>query len=112
MSVALRNRSARRGKVLRLATSEVAALLPEVPAWTLEGAQLGRSYHFAGFPALVVFVNRLAALAQAEDHHPDFAAHFDRLDVTLTTHDVAGLTENDFIVAAKLDALFEAAPSP
>ena len=51
-------------------------------------------------------MNRVAEVAEAEGcHHPDFAVHYNRVDFTIFTHDVGGLSENDFIVAAKIDAL-------
>jgi 4a-hydroxytetrahydrobiopterin dehydratase len=53
----------------------------------------------------MAFVDKMAALAEAEAHHPDFSVHYSRVDVTLSTHAARGLTENDFILAAKLDAL-------
>ena len=51
------------------------------------------------------FVNKLSDIAEGEGHHPDFCVHYNRVDVTLWTHAINGLTENDFIVAAKLDKI-------
>ncbi|MOA70730.1 putative pterin-4-alpha-carbinolamine dehydratase [compost metagenome] len=51
------------------------------------------------------FLNRMAEVAEAEGHHPDFYVHYNRVDITLWTHAAEGLTENDFILAAKIDAL-------
>ncbi len=100
---------AKRGKTPRLSAVEVEALRGEVPAWSVVAAEahleLRRTLKFADFAALMAFVNKLATLAEAEDHHPDFSVHYSRLDLVLWTHDAGGLTKNDFILAAKLDAL-------
>jgi 4a-hydroxytetrahydrobiopterin dehydratase len=55
----------------------------------------------------MAFLNRLAPLAEAENHHPDFAVHYNRVQVTLWTHVSGGITENDLILAAKIDQLLE-----
>ena len=54
----------------------------------------------------MAFVDKMAALAEQEGHHPDFCVHGSRVDVTLWTHAARGLSENDFILASKLDAIF------
>ncbi len=70
--------------------------------------QLHRHLRFRDFAEAMRFVNAMAAVAEAEGHHPDFSVHYASVDVTLWTHAIGGLSENDFIVAAKLDALPEA----
>jgi len=67
--------------------------------------KLHKHHRFKDFGEAMRFVNAMAALAEAEGHHPDFAVHYSTVDVTLWTHAVGGLSENDFILAAKLDAL-------
>lgn len=105
----LRDAQAHRGRLPQIDRANAAPLLAEVPAWRWEvgagGAQLLRSLAFESFRALIAFVNQLADLAEAEDHHPDFTVSYRRLDLTLTTHDAGGVTRNDFILAAKIDAL-------
>lgn len=109
MSVPLRDRHARPGKVPKLSEAELAAGLVEIPKWSSAGGvRLNRGIKFKDFVELMGFVNRLAALAQAENHHPDFSVHYDQLDLTLWTHDAGGLTENDLVLAAKIDALLAA----
>lgn len=93
------------GDVPRLSDAEAEALLPQVPAWAIAGDRLHRHFTFADFRAAMVFLNRMAEVAEAEGHHPDFAVHYREVDVTIWTHAVGGLTENDFILAAKIDAL-------
>jgi 4a-hydroxytetrahydrobiopterin dehydratase len=93
-----------------LADPTIQLLLGEVPGWVLrpEGgeARIGKSYTFDDFLGAMAFVDRMAALAEDEGHHPDFCVHYSRVDVTLWTHAVKGLSENDFILASKLDAIF------
>lgn len=82
------------------------ALARQTPAWKAEADRLVRTFAFPDFLAAMRFVNALADLAQAEDHHPDFTLRYSKLEVSSWTHDVHGLSENDFILAAKLDALY------
>ena len=84
-------------------------LLGEVPGWALrheagKPPRITRGYEFADFLAAMAFVGKMAALAEEEGHHPDFCVHYSKVDVTLWTHAVGGLSENDFILASKLDA--------
>lgn len=84
-------------------------LLGEVPRWSLrdepgQEAKISRRFEFADFVAAMAFVGKIASIAEEEQHHPDFCVHYSRVDVTLWTHSVRGLSENDFILAAKLDA--------
>jgi 4a-hydroxytetrahydrobiopterin dehydratase len=107
MTTALRDRRcvACTGDMPRLDDAGVAALLAQVPGWRVVDGRLTRRFTFPDFVTAIRFVNRLADTAEAENHHPDFAVHYARVDVTIWTHAVDGLTENDFILAAKLDAL-------
>jgi 4a-hydroxytetrahydrobiopterin dehydratase len=90
-----------------LTEAEVAEALRQLPGWTASdgGTRLTRSYPFKDFAAAIAFVNALATLATAEDHHPDFTVRWNTVEVTSWTHDAGGLTDNDFILAARLDAL-------
>jgi 4a-hydroxytetrahydrobiopterin dehydratase len=98
---------ARRGSEHRLTEARVRELLPEVPGWELaeDGHALVRTYRFDDYYRTMAFVNALAFMAHREDHHPDLGVHYDRCVVRYSTHDVGGLSENDFICAAKADAL-------
>ena len=93
------------GRVSALDAAAIAALLPHVPAWTARDAKLHRTFQFEDFVAAMRFVNTMADLAEAEGHHPDFLVHYNTVDVSIWTHAVGGLTENDFILAAKIDTL-------
>ncbi|NYZ61245.1 4a-hydroxytetrahydrobiopterin dehydratase [Luteimonas deserti] len=97
----------RRGAEHRLPEARLRELLPELPEWTLaeDGQALTRTFRFDDYHRTMAFVNALAFIAHREDHHPDLGVHYDRVHVRYSTHDVGGLSENDFICAAKADAL-------
>ena len=93
-------------------------LLPEVPGWTLVELEDGRlalrrTLKFKDFKGAWAFFDRVAELAEREGHHPDFLIRWNRVTLTLTTHAIRGLSENDFILAAKVNALLDSpADSP
>ncbi|MCC6543660.1 MAG: 4a-hydroxytetrahydrobiopterin dehydratase [Nitrospirae bacterium] len=80
-------------------------IIKEIPLWTLKDGHLFRSFKFRDFKEAMIFVNSLADLAEDEGHHPDICIHYNRVDVELWTHAIKGLSENDFIIAAKADRL-------
>lgn len=85
---------------------QAAEYMPQVPNWELrDGKSLRRRFRFRGFRESMAFVNQMADLAEAEGHHPDFYVNYNRVRVDLTTHAIGGLSENDFIMAAKIDQL-------
>jgi 4a-hydroxytetrahydrobiopterin dehydratase len=88
-----------------LAPAQIEDLRQQIPDWELRGQRLVRTIKFKDFKGSMAFVNRMAELAESEGHHPDFCVHYANVEVTLWTHDVGGLSENDFILAAKLDQL-------
>ena len=82
------------------------ALANEVPNWTVvQEHQLERIFKFPDFVTALAFVNRIGEIAEAEGHHPDMELGWGRVAVKIYTHKVDGLTESDFILAAKIDAL-------
>jgi 4a-hydroxytetrahydrobiopterin dehydratase len=95
------------GGTLALKVGEVEVLLSQVQGWRVEpgDVDLRKRFKFSKFTDTIAFVNRMAELAEAEGHHPDFCVHFTVLDVSLSTHAIGGLSENDFILAAKIDRL-------
>ncbi len=97
----------RKGNEHRLPEARIRELLPDVPGWErVEGGHaLSKSFAFKDYYRTIAFVNALAFMANREDHHPDLGVHYDRCVVRYSTHDVGGLSENDFICAAKADAL-------
>ncbi len=89
-----------------LTPDEAAARMGQVPGWELrDGKSLRRRFRLRGFRQAIAFVNGMADLAEEEGHHPDFRVSYNRVTVDLTTHAIGGLSENDFIMAAKLDRL-------
>ncbi len=88
-----------------LSEVEIAARLREVPLWKREGGAIGRTWTFEDFPPALAFINRVGALAEAANHHPDIYNSWATVRLTLTTHDAGGLTDRDFELAKKIDAL-------
>jgi 4a-hydroxytetrahydrobiopterin dehydratase len=92
----------------RVTEAEIAEFTREVSAWQLlerDGiARLERVFHFPSFADALAFTNRVAALAEAEGHHPALLTEWGRVTVTWWTHKIRGLHRNDFIMAAKTDA--------
>jgi 4a-hydroxytetrahydrobiopterin dehydratase len=96
-----------RGGIPPLSAEAAQGLLREAAGWRLEqnATRLERRFEFRDFVEAMKFVNRVADLAEREGHHPDFAIHWNKVDLTLWTHKIGGLHENDFIVAAKVNRL-------
>ena len=92
-----------------LGRGEIADLLTQVEGWNVEESEghlrLSKVFKFKGFMPGVELVNRIAPIAEAEKHHPDLLLSYGSLTVWLWTHAAGGLTENDFILAAKIDRL-------
>jgi len=95
-----------RQTVNRLDEKEVGELLNQLEDWELtDDAAIARIYRFKNFYETIAFVNALAWIANREDHHPDLEVGYNRCRVYYTTHSVNGLSRNDFICAARIDAL-------
>ncbi len=90
---------------LPLPHREAERLLPEIPGWNLAGEELVRELTFKDFRQAMVFVNRVADLAESEAHHPDMHVSYNRVRLVLRTHKINGLSLNDFILAAKVNRL-------
>lgn len=100
-----------RGDQHRLPLAEIQRLLPALPQWAVasDGLSISRAYRFKDFVAAVAFVNAICEMAEAQDHHPDLEVSYGRCGVRYNTHDVGGLSLNDFICAARADQLYSAA---
>lgn len=79
-------------------------LLAGLPGWQLGEGRISRSYDLAGFGEAIAFVERVARIAEAADHHPDILIRYARVTLTLSTHDAGGLTARDFDLARRIDA--------
>lgn len=91
----------------RLSASQAAAALTSLPEWTAsaDGQAISRSFVFADFAAAFAFMTRVALHAERVDHHPHWCNRWNRVDVTLTTHDAGGLSSRDIAMARAIDGL-------
>jgi 4a-hydroxytetrahydrobiopterin dehydratase len=106
-SIAQKSCTPCRGGVPPLTPEEAAGYLPQTPGWELleEGHLLRRSFKFANFREAQAFIDRVGRLAEEEGHHPDICFGWGYAAITLQTHKIKGLHENDFIMAAKIGQL-------
>jgi len=79
-----------------------------LPGWKRDGQEIVRTFSFKNYDQTVAFVNAVAGVARREDHHPEMTFGYNKCTVRYTTHAIKGLSENDFICAAKISALFGA----
>lgn len=93
------------GGVPPLGKSEVERLLAQIPGWSLSDKWITKEFQFKNFVEAMKLVNCVAVLAEAEGHHPDIHIHYNRVRFDIWTHAIGGLSENDFILAAKIDTL-------
>jgi len=96
-------------KTTKLSSDQTTELLALVPGFkpTSDSTKISKTFKFDDFHETMAFVNALAFIAHKEDHHPDLEVSFGSCVVSYGTHDVGGLSENDFICAAKINALLE-----
>jgi 4a-hydroxytetrahydrobiopterin dehydratase len=93
------------GGVEPLDASAVREFAAQIPAWTVtdDNKKISRTWLFADFIAAMKFINSVADIAETEGHHPDISVSYNRVIIELYTHSIGGLSENDFIVASKID---------
>ena len=89
----------------KLDINKIKEYLPLVHDWLLVGDTIKRDFKFKDFKEAIKFVDNVAKIAEAEGHHPDIYIFYNKVNLTLFTHAVKGLSENDFILAAKINAL-------
>lgn len=93
-----------RGEVPALKGAELAALQKQVSGWeVVREHHLHKTYKFPDFAQALAFVNRVGEVAEQQGHHPDILLTWGKVEITLWTHKIDGLTESDFIMAAKID---------
>jgi len=95
------------GNMPPLSSAEIEEMLRQLDEWELFDRLIGKGYNFKNYYEVMVFVNTVAWISHREDHHPDITLGYNKCWVEYTTHAIGGLSENDFICAAKIDALFK-----
>ena len=90
--------------VERLSDAEIANRLEKLDGWSRDGDTIERTLEFDGFTDAIAFINRIAEHAEKADHHPELFNVYNRVDLTLTTHDADGLTAKDFDLAEKINS--------
>jgi 4a-hydroxytetrahydrobiopterin dehydratase len=93
------------GEVNALTEAQITTLLGEVPGWERNAGEIGKTFKFKNYYETLAFVNASAWISHREDHHPDLEVGYNTVRVRYSTHSVGGLSENDFICAAKIEAL-------
>jgi len=88
-----------------LSEAEVAARLERLPGWSVVNGEIRKTFQVPSFPAALVFVAAVGQLAETADHHPDIDVRYRKVTLTLSTHSAGGLTEKDFALATKIEAL-------
>ena len=89
----------------RLSSDELKTRQEALPGWDYADDRLTKTFRFANYYETIAFVNAVAYLAHRQDHHPDLSVHYNRVVVAYSTHDAGGVTLNDCICAAKVEAL-------
>lgn len=84
--------------------------LKALPGWKSDGKRLVRTFTFDDYWSTIAFVNALAFVVHREDHHPELVIKYDRVEARFDTHSAGGITDNDFICAAKASALYDERP--
>ncbi len=94
------------GGVPPFSPDEITTHLAYVKNWVVEeNKKIRKDFKFADFKEAMKFVNKVADIAESDGHHPDIMIHYSRVTLELWTHAIMGLSENDFIIAAKVDKL-------
>ncbi len=94
------------GQATALSDAEIKNNLGTLNGWEKIGKEIRKTFGFKNYHETMAFVNASAWVSHREDHHPDMSVHYNKCVVAYSTHDAGGITLNDFICAAKLDALF------
>jgi 4a-hydroxytetrahydrobiopterin dehydratase len=89
----------------KLSANEADAQLANLDGWARDGDEISKTYTLLSFPAALAFTSTVGHLAEAADHHPDILVQYKKVTLTLSTHEVGGLSARDFELAAQIDAL-------
>ncbi len=87
----------------KLSADQIQENIADLPSWSLNGDSLQRTFRFDDFVGSMAFVEKVADLAEEMNHHPDIMIRFNKVTLTLSTHDAGGITENDFTLASATD---------
>ena len=90
-----------------LKDDQIRACLAQLPGWERKGNEITKTFAFKNYHETMAFVNATAWVSHREDHHPDMEVGYNKVTMRYSTHSVGGLSENDFICAAKVEALFQ-----
>ena len=93
------------GQARALSDADILTHLQSLPGWQREGIEIKKTFPFKNYHETMAFVNATAWISHAEDHHPDMGVHYNRCVMAYSTHDAGGVTLNDLICAAKVEAL-------
>jgi 4a-hydroxytetrahydrobiopterin dehydratase len=92
----------------KLSQDQIDTRMSDFPEWSVTGASLQRTFTFENFVEAMAFVNKVAEQAEDDQHHPDILIRYNKVTLTLSTHDAGGLTEKDFALARSIDRLLAA----
>jgi len=95
-----------------LKAPQIETLMAEVPGWSVVGGELTRTFKFKDYHESVAFVNATVWISNAQDHHPEIELGYNKVKMRYSTHDVKGLSENDFICAAHISELLKEQGTP
>jgi 4a-hydroxytetrahydrobiopterin dehydratase len=95
-----------RAAVKKMSEAQVGVALKEAPEWSELSDTIQRTFQFSDFVRAMEFVNEVARMAEADQHHPDILVRYNKVTLTLSTHDAGGITKKDFTLAKKCDAVF------
>jgi 4a-hydroxytetrahydrobiopterin dehydratase len=96
---------ARAGEAKPLSDDEIVTMLREIPGWERNGGEISKTFPFKNYYETLAFVNATAWISHREDHHPDLEVGYNKVRMRYSTHSVGGLSEFDFICAAKIEAI-------
>lgn len=100
-----RSCSACEGKSAALGAAQIESYLGQLPGWERRGKEILKAFHFKNYHETMAFVNATAWVSHRQDHHPDLEVGYNKCVVRYSTHSAGGLSENDFICAAKIEGL-------
>ncbi len=95
----------------KLSDSEVRRRMQAIPAWEVKEGRLVRTFEFADFVAAFAFMAAVALIAERMEHHPNWSNAYNRVEIALNTHDVGGISSNDFELAERIDRVAQASAS-